>query len=302
MLPSSPDYPKCLLALPDPPEALFVRGTVPEGPKVAIVGTRRASRLGQALARSFAEALAGAGVSVVSGGALGIDAAAHAGAITAGGRTIVVLPGPLHRPVPAQNVGLFRRALDHGGAWVSEVSGPVRKWHFMRRNRIIAALADVVLLVEAGAHSGTRHTLRAARALGRPVGAVPWSVSHAEGLGCLAALREGAAMVASVDDVRALLPESAGPDAKLEPPRAPEPAGLGAEGLGAASSPDAARLLAAVQRGSDRPAELAVALGWSPARTAAAVSELELAGAIERRPGGALALAVRGILAHSGVR
>lgn len=196
-----------LLDLTDAPDRVFLEGElVDRSPRVAIVGARRASELGCRIARRLARDLAGAGALIVSGGAIGIDAAAHAGALEAGGSTLIVLPTSVADPQPRQNRPLFDAVLAAGGAWISEVEGPnVARCAFVRRNRLIAALAEVVVVVEAALRSGTQATVSAAQRLGRPVAAVPWSVTDAGGAGCLDVLRRGGRAVVDAGDVWAIL-------------------------------------------------------------------------------------------------
>lgn len=205
-LSGEPGYPDRLLALPRPPPVVYVRGPLPElSPSVAIVGARRASELGRAIAERWARALSSQGVTIVSGGAIGVDAAAHAGAIAGGRPTLVVLPTPLESPSPVSNRRLFDSVLAAGGAWLSEYEGPVKRHFFCARNRLMAALVDLVVVVEAGAASGTRYTVAAARRLGRPIAAVPWALGDPGGLGCLAVLSIGGSPVTSTNDVLKLL-------------------------------------------------------------------------------------------------
>lgn len=184
-----PDYPD-FGPLGDPPEIFSVRGSLVRpgsGPVVAVIGSRRTDVEAVRLARAFGGALAGAGCTVVSGGAIGIDAAAHEGALDAGGHTVAVLGSGLLRPQPPRNRGLFARMLQAGGALCAELppDAGAMKWHFPRRNRLVAALASAVVVVRAGEASGCRHTVDAARALGRRVLVVP-----APGLGSRSALGE----------------------------------------------------------------------------------------------------------------
>lgn len=180
-----PDYPSRLLDLDDAPLWLHASGPMPMVERwVGIVGSRRASERGRAMAQKMAQLLCRQGVGVVSGGALGVDAAAHRGALAGGGQTIVVLPTPVEAPEPRRNRRLFAEVVAAGGVLVSEVeSGPVFQSHFMARNRIIAALSDLVVVVEAGPRSGTRYTSRAARRLGRPLAVVGWPDGDPRGAG-----------------------------------------------------------------------------------------------------------------------
>lgn len=199
------EYPAPLLELSSSPRRLALRGGLPQGPTVAIVGARAATPEGCRLARRLGEDLARLGVAVVSGGALGIDAAAHRGALDGGGFTLAVLAQGVTRPSPRSNAGLFRKIVESGGGLLSECDVPQHRGAFVVRNRLIAALAQVLVVVEAKARSGTRSTIEAARALGRPVAAFPWRVADRRGEGCLEALREGAHLVRGARDVCALL-------------------------------------------------------------------------------------------------
>lgn len=195
-------YPAALRDLADAPQRIFLRGELSRGRRVAIVGARRSSELGRRIARTIAIGLAEAGVIVVSGGAIGADAAAHQGAIEGGGKTWVVLPTCLERPGPRRNRALFEAVLKRGGAWISETpEGPPFRSSFLVRNRLIAALCEAVVVIEAAAISGTFATARAARRLGRPLAVVPWAIGDPRGEGCLRLLEEGAAPVTSADHV-----------------------------------------------------------------------------------------------------
>jgi DNA processing protein len=189
-----PAYPRRLEDLADSPEQLFVRGQLrPVERSVAIVGSRAASGNGVATAARLARELAAAGLAVVSGGAIGIDAAAHRGALEAGGITIAVLGCGLDIAYPARNRRLFAAICASGGALVSPyaMGVPPRGYHFVRRNRIIAGLADVVVVVEAGLASGALHTAMAARQYGRVLCATPHTP------GCEQLIAEGAAIARS---------------------------------------------------------------------------------------------------------
>ncbi len=177
--------------LPDPPERMWARGTLPDRLCVAIVGTRRADQPSRAFAHRLARELVEMGLGVVSGGAEGIDAAAHEGALEAGGKTWVVLPTPIERPYPSRHRRLFQCVLDGGGGWVSERAPGEgsHKGHFLSRNRIIAAAAGAVVVVQAPLRSGALSTARWAERLDRPlfvVPASPWDVRAAGGLRLLA--------------------------------------------------------------------------------------------------------------------
>ena len=176
LLGGEPGYPESFSLLPQPPPLLFVRGMLPACEKaVALVGSRRCSRQGREFAKELARVLAGAGLPVVSGLARGIDAAAHAGALETGA-TVAILGGGLDRIYPPENEPLARR-VEERGALLSEFppGSPPLPFHFPRRNRLIAALADMTVVVEAGRKSGALITAAGARDLGRSVGVVPGS-------------------------------------------------------------------------------------------------------------------------------
>jgi DNA processing protein len=180
---------------------LHLRGRLAQGPAVAIVGARAATTRGMHRAHALARHLTERGVHVVSGGALGIDGAAHRGALAAGGATTVVLGTGIDVMYPARHAALFRDALAAGGALVSMFPPGTepRKSTFPQRNRLIAALADVVIVVEADARSGSLSTARAGRELGRMVAAWPGS------RGCDRLLATGAAVVEDEADALAAL-------------------------------------------------------------------------------------------------
>lgn len=217
----------------DPPVLLAVRGAVDlDGPAVALVGTRRPSGYGTAIAAWLAEAAAAAQVRVVSGGALGVDAAAHRAALAAGGRTDVVLgcghavPYPRGHAAPG---GLFAQVVAAGGALVSELLPwePPRPGPIRARNRIVAGLADVVVVVEGGARSGALLTAGAAADRGRVVLAVPGDVRAPGSVAPHRLLAEGADPCTGPDDllaaVQGVAASLAGPQAAAVASVLPEP-------------------------------------------------------------------------------
>ena len=166
-----PDYPSRLLLLPTPPECVWVEGPLDSGSRrVAIVGTRKASLEAKAFATELAREVAAAGAIVVSGGALGIDAAAHEGALDAG-RTWVLAPGGVDVDFPPENAALFARVRHQGSTLVSCFAPGTKAglWRFHVRNAMIAALSDVVVVVQAGLPSGSLSAANAAKRLGRPI-------------------------------------------------------------------------------------------------------------------------------------
>ncbi|MBA4115353.1 MAG: DNA-protecting protein DprA [Rubrobacter sp.] len=228
------DYPEKLAEIPDSPPALFVNGEVPGGPVVAMVGSRKASATGVLAARAVGRALGERGVCVVSGLALGIDAAAHEGALEAGGPTVGVLGCGIDVVYPKSNQGLFGWVAA-GGAVVSECylgEAPLA-WRFPARNRIIAGLSDVVVVVEAAEKSGALITARHALDAGRDVWAVPGPFGFAECRGSNALLADGAGVLWDVERfVEAAVPGTAPRSLTLasaaagEPEAMPVPAGL----------------------------------------------------------------------------
>ncbi len=200
-----PAYPALLAELPDAPPLLFVEGdaTLLERPQLAMVGSRRASRPGLNNATAFARSLAGGGFVITSGLALGIDGAAHQGALDAGGATIAVLGTGLQRLYPRRHLGLAARIVAEGGALVSELplDCAPHASNFPRRNRIISGLSLGVLVVEASPSSGSLITARLAAEQGREVYAIPGSIHHPGARGCHQLIRQGAALVESVEDV-----------------------------------------------------------------------------------------------------
>ncbi len=205
------NYPEKLAEIPDPPPALFVNGEVPEGPTVALVGSRKASATGIEAARALGRALGERGVCVASGLALGIDAAAHEGALEAAGPTVGVLGCGIDVVYPKSNRRLFERVAE-AGAMVSEyyIGEPPLRWHFPARNRVISGLSDAVVVVEAPEKSGALITARHALEAGRDVWAVPGPIGFAECRGSNALLADGAGVIWDIDlFADAVAPESA---------------------------------------------------------------------------------------------
>jgi DNA processing protein len=196
-------YPPLLLRLADPPLGLFVRGAAPTHVEsVAVVGSRRPSALGREVATELAAGLAGAGVVVVSGGAVGIDAAAHRGALRVGGTTLAVLGSGIDRLYPRSNVELLRE-IERSGSIVSEYPPgvPAEPHRFPARNRIIAALSRGVVVVEGARRSGTRITADHAIDIGADVFAVPGPVTSPLAETPLELIREGAILVRGAEDL-----------------------------------------------------------------------------------------------------
>jgi len=201
---ADPGYPKALLEITDPPTLLYVRGRpeLLQHPALAIVGSRNATPQGEGNARTFAAALAAEGLTIVSGLALGIDAAAHRGALDAGGTTIAVIGTGADRLYPARNRELAL-GIAEAGAIVSEfpLGTPAAAANFPRRNRLISGLSRGVLVVEAAVGSGSLITARLAADQGRDVFAIPGSIHSPQARGCHYLIRQGAKLVETAADV-----------------------------------------------------------------------------------------------------
>jgi DNA processing protein len=201
---ADPSYPQRLLDTPDPPTVLYVKGRADllNQPALAVVGSRNATPQGAANAESFAAALSDSGLTVVSGLALGIDAAAHRGGLRGQGSTIAVIGTGIDRVYPARNQALAREIAERG-AIVSEfpIGTPALKENFPRRNRIISGLALGCLVVEAAERSGSLITARLAGEQGRDVFAIPGSIHSPLSKGCHKLIKQGAKLVDDVVDI-----------------------------------------------------------------------------------------------------
>jgi DNA processing protein len=196
-------YPSLLRSIHDPPPFIYVKGDLGDTENsIAVVGSRQASSYGIAVANRLGADLASMGLMVVSGMALGIDAAAHEGALSAKGKTIAVLGSGLGVVYPPENRKLFHRIIE-SGAVISEfpVMEPPNAYNFPARNRIIAGMTLGTVVVEAAARSGSLITARLAAEQGREVFAVPGSINSAKSSGVHNLLKQGAKLVASVNDI-----------------------------------------------------------------------------------------------------
>ena len=197
-------YPQALLSAADPPVLLYAKGNIAllNRPAIAIVGSRNATKQGEANAAAFALALSGAGLTVVSGLAAGIDAAAHRGALTECASTVAVIGTGIDRIYPARNEGLAREIAE-SGCILSEfpLGTPPIANNFPRRNRLIAGLARGCLVVEAAKQSGSLITARLAAEAGREVFAIPGSIHSPQSKGCHALIKQGAKLVESAQDI-----------------------------------------------------------------------------------------------------
>lgn len=304
-----PAYPPQLRQIDDPPPLLYFRGQVGllSEPQVAVVGTRHPSLTGRADAEAFAGELARAGLVVTSGLARGIDAAAHQGALRAGGATVAVLGTGADRPYPRENTRLYLAILERGGLVVSEFlpGEPPLAMHFPRRNRVISGLSLGVLVVEAAPESGSLITARAAGGQGRLVWALPGSRHNVQARGCLDLIRDGVTAVTEVPHLLQDLLPQLGPLLRApvvpaplplppplpEPPRLPPPPAQGP----AAGAPPVAEaelepglrlVLGALGEEARHPDAIIDATGVNPAAVLRALSRLEIAGHIAAVPGG----------------
>lgn len=272
LLPGDAEWPLSLDELgAHTPAALWVRGDascLAAHHRVAIIGARAATAYGEQVAADIAGDLAASGTLIVSGGAYGIDGAAHRAALGAGGRTLAFLAGGVDRAYPAGHQQLFGRIIADG-AVVSELpcGAAPTKWRFLSRNRLIAALGMATVVIEAGWRSGSLNTAGHAAALGRPLGAVPGAVTSAASAGCHRLLREyDATCVTSAAEVRELW----GADTASAP-------------IAERIDPDQLRLGDALSTRTARTvSELAQRSGLAPQRVTALLGLLSLEGSVLR--------------------
>ena len=292
---SGAGYPRWLREIHDPPEILHVRGTLLEvdAAAVAIVGTRAATPYGLGVAGRLAEELAGCGITVVSGLAEGIDAAAHEGALKAGGRTIAVVGHGLARIYPPQHQKLADRIAE-SGCVLSEfpMEEKPNPWNFPKRNRIISGLSLGVVVVEAPFKSGALITARFAMEQGREVFAVPGPVYSRQSEGALALIKDGARLVCGVEDIlEELAPhlreivratghfEAAGREISSSTARSLAPAGL-------EMTTEERVVFQAVPIGSGKGLEaIARATALQPDRLLPVLTGLEIKGLVRQSPG-----------------
>ena len=271
--PGDPDYWPTFLRLADPPVGVFVRGRPlePGDVRIAVVGSRRPTPTGRDVAIDLARGIASAGMVTVSGGAFGIDAAAHRGAIDAGGLTVAVLGSGIDVPHPRGNRTLFDEIASQGTLLSEYPPGvPAAPFRFPARNRLIAALSIGVVIVEGAARSGTRITADHATDLGLDVFAVPGSVTSPLAETPLELIREGATMIRSTMDLLA--------DLGVDPARigrGPAPVGLSVD----------ERRIFDMLTGPMLPGALARETGLSPGEALSALIGLELRGLVRGRGG-----------------
>ncbi|MEX2467585.1 MAG: DNA-processing protein DprA [Gemmatimonadota bacterium] len=297
---SDPAYPEALLRLADPPPVLFLRGNsaLLDRAGVAVVGSRRCTTRAKDLSRRLGQSLARAGVDVVSGMALGVDAAAHFGALQArdaAGGTVAVVGRGADAPYPPSHAKLFRALLDRGLVVSEFLPGtPPLPYHFPRRNRIMAALAGTLVVVEAGARSGALITVGHALDLGRDVWAVPGPIDTGSCAGSNQLLAEGALPLVSIDrfvtDITGLV---GGGRAEAGAEHADDAYGashaVGAEGAAKPAGRPLAeperRILRSLGQGPLHVDALAARAGLDVPVALALLVQLELDGAVEQMPG-----------------
>lgn len=203
ILQEDPNYPNLLKEIPWAPLGFYIKGSLPNNPRIAIVGTRKATLNGKALAKQLARDLTLQGATIVSGLAMGIDEAAHQGAVEAGGQTIAVLANGLDRIYPAQNANLAHKILDLGGALISEYppKSPSFPSNFVHRNRIISGLSLGIVVIEAPEKSGALITAKFATEQNREIMVVPGPANHANYTGSHQLIRDGAKLVTSAKEI-----------------------------------------------------------------------------------------------------
>jgi DNA processing protein len=324
--------PPAIRGLPDPPARLFLYGCLPSSPRVAIVGTRHPSTEASNYAEFIASWLAARGVAILSGGAKGIDAAAHVGALQTG-VTVVVAPSSFDRPFPLTHRSMYAEIVERGGGYLSlfDHDVPARREYFLARNRVLVALGDAVIVVEAPSRSGARNAGKWARRLGRPYFVVPSPPWNERGRGCILELQLGGRALGAPEEVlRALeraarrlpcAPKPASPRTALATRPGADPAAthldpspsreaaprasrseLGAEASRSELRAEAARLddgslaeriLAALRAGARYAGELASAIGASLPEVQHEVLLLTLSGDVEQGPAGVLTVTRR---------
>jgi DNA processing protein len=274
--------PPRLAELEEPPERLYLRGELPRGPAVAIVGTRYPSAEAVAFTKTFAAELAAAGVAVLSGGAKGIDTAAHEGALDAGGVTVVVAPAGFNRPFPEKNGPLFERIVASRGAYLSlrADDAPADRGIFFARNACLVALAHAVVVTQLGHRSGAANAASWARQLGRPLFIVPHSPWVPQGVGALRELRLGGVPLDRPKEVLKLLAASGLhplPVAAVQGELWPAPAGSGEDPV-----------LRALKQGACHADEISERTGLSLATVQQRILTLALSGVLVPGPLGSL--------------
>ena len=276
--------PRRLADLEAAPKRLYLRGELPRGPAVAIVGTRHPSAEAVTFTKTFAGELATAGVAVLSGGAEGIDAAAHEGALDVGGVTVVVAPAGFNRPFPEKNAALFERVVGSGGAYLSLRADdePADQGIFFARNACLVALAHAVVVTQLPIRSGAANAAKWARKLGRPLFIVPHSPWVTQGCGAVRELRLGGLPLDRPKEVLKLLTSSG-----LHPL---PPAAVQGELWPASPASDDDPVLRALKEGACHADEISERTGLSLAHVQQRILTLALSGVLVPGPLGSLRL------------
>lgn len=270
-----PGFPEVLRTIPSPPKQIFYIGAHPSSwlasPRVAVVGSRRISVYGEAATKRVVSELASLGVVIISGLAYGVDAAAHAATLRAGGKTVAVLAGSLERIHPVAHLNLAKQIIDSGGTILSEYPAPTPyfKTNFIARNRIVSGLADALLITEAAINSGTMHTAKFALDQGKTVMAIPGNITSPGSEGTNNLIKSGATMVTETSDVLLAL------NLKRRQPTVRQFNGTATE----------ASLLELIRGGTSNQEELAIASGLDSTTFSSSLTMLEISGFI--RPLGA---------------
>jgi DNA processing protein len=288
---SGAGLPVKIRALPDPPPALYLRGQLPRGPAVAIVGTRRASPEALAWTRQTAAELARAGVAILSGGAKGIDTAAHQGALDAGGVTVVVTPAGFDHPYPPENGGLYRRILETGGAYLSLYPDNIvaSQPHFFARNACLVALSHAVVVAQTRYRGGATNAAKWARLLDRKLFIVPHSPWVEPGSGSAQELRRGGEPLDRAQDVLTFLANARHHPLGLGSPPVEE-GPTQTELWPAANDPAGDPVLQALRAGATHPDEIADRTGLPLGTVQRRILTLTLSGVLVPGPLGSLKL------------
>jgi DNA processing protein len=286
--------------LPCPPRVLYVCGMVPTRPIIALVGTRRPTKEAVLFTETLAMDLVAHGFAVASGGAAGIDSAAHRGALRANGQTLVVAPSGWSHPYPAENRDLFKQIVAHRGCYLSLVAPDCRVMpsNFFARNALMVALADATVVIQAPVRSGARNAAHVARKLGRQLYVVPSAPWTEQGLGCILELKLGARPLGGIRDLLAGLCEI-GVHGSNSPVQLKLPLSTGARvkstsrsvrrrGVDGAQSrtklePEDRALqtiMHALEQGCGSVDQICAATGWAPPKVQAALLRLTLDGHI----------------------
>ena len=284
ILPRDEAYPRLLREIHDPPIVLYRKGAYAFGERcIAIVGSRKATLYGQAVAKKLGAELAQLGFCIVSGLARGVDTAAHEGALSVGGRTAAVLGTGLDIIYPPENLALYRRIAETG-AILSEFSlgRPADRQSFPMRNRVVAGMSEAVVVVESDVHGGAMITARFAGESGRLLFAVPGRIDQPTSAGCNQLIRDGATLLTGVEDLLQELHFLGG----RRPAPIPEKPGAAAEEP-AGLAPDESRVFECFRGGAiATPDALTQQAGLSAAQVGVALTMLEMKGLVGRRPDG----------------